>query len=169
VLTLCLCLCLCVSRCVAVCRRGVLAGVFGDGPLRLELELLLIRGVEHFDLRLFWRRIYVPLLLPLCDVVLVPFCLARLAGGALDALPTEHWLLRLAWRWLAVPTPAASPAAARYLLRTALSRFAMHLALLLRALWTAAAQTVGLAVRLHGEVRDRRFLVSTELANRSAA
>ena len=88
-------LCLCVSRCVAVCRRGVLAGVFGDGPLRLELELLLIRGVEHFDLRLFWQRIYVPLLLPLCDVVLVPFCLARLAGAALDVfepepLPDDH-------------------------------------------------------------------------------
>ena len=104
--------------------------------------MLLIRGFAHFDLHIFLQRIYVPLLLPLCDVVFVPFFAARLLGAV--------------WQ-------------ATYYQRTVYVRYSMHAYLLLRALWAVLSISVRYLINLHNEIRDSRYLIGTELTNRPSA
>ncbi|RYG97512.1 hypothetical protein EON65_52750 [archaeon] len=58
----------------------MLSGVFGDLPLRDDLELLLIRGVRHFNFTHYLQNIFIPILLPLLDLLAPPYFLSRLLG-----------------------------------------------------------------------------------------
>lgn len=116
----------------------MLAGVFGDTPLRDELEMVLIRGFAHFDLKLFISRIFLPLLIPLCDVVFVSFFVARALGVALDA----------SYEW-----------------RTIFVRFSLHSYILLKIVIIVSVAAVKYLVNLHNEIRDSRYLIGTELTN----
>lgn len=167
--------------------RAVLVGVFGDIPLRLELEMLIIRGFAHFDLILFWQRIFVPMVLPLCDVVLIPLCIGRIAGlysppqwlALVTAWMPPQWIRRIGSqsRWLSGIVHMTAHATKHitgssnqlYLWRTLAARFSMHIYLLVRVSVQATYQTVAYAVHVHNEIRDRRFLIGTELTNRATA
>jgi hypothetical protein len=172
---------------VKLFSKAVLVGVFGDIPLRLELEMLIIRGFAHFDLFLFWQRIFVPMVLPLCDVVLIPLCIGRIAGlysppqwlALVTAWMPPQWISRIGSqsRWLSSIVHMTAHATKHitgssnqlYLWRTLAARFSMHIYLLVRVSVQATYQTVAYAVHVHNEIRDRRFLIGTELTNRATA
>jgi len=118
--------------------KCVLTGVFGDVPLRDELEMLLIRGFAHFDLKLFISRIFLPLLIPLCDVVFISFFAARALGMVLDA---------------------------SYEYRTIYVRYSLHTYLLLKIVIKVSVAAVKYLINLHNEIRDSRYLIGTELTN----
>lgn len=126
--------------CVSI-YRAVLEGLFGEIPLRTELEMLLIRGFAHFDLHIFLHRVYLPMLLPLCDAVFVPFCLGRLVSMYVGQ---------------------------DYILRTATARFSLHACAVLWLLVRLVSYAAMFLVKVHNEIRDTRYLVATELTNRAA-
>lgn len=65
--------------------RCVLAGVFGDTPLRLHMEQILIRGFAQFDARHAATRVVIPVLIGVLDYTVVPYFLARVACLFIDS------------------------------------------------------------------------------------
>lgn len=103
------------------------------------MEMLLIRGFEHFDAAHALNNILCPVCLMLLDVLLVPHFLARIACAF-------------------VPS---------YLARTLLMRFCYHAYILTRIAVYAAYGVATTLVKLHNEVRDSKYLIGTKLTNRS--
>ncbi len=52
--------------------RCVLTGMFGDIPLRLQFEQILIRGFAQFDATTTLRKVILPTVAGLLDYLLVP-------------------------------------------------------------------------------------------------
>lgn len=121
--------------------RCVLTGMFGDIPLRLQFEQILIRGFAQFDAATTLRRVIVPVVARLLDFLLVPYFLARLACLFLQS----------------------------YLLRTVLVRFSIHIYITVRVLIFAARHVYLYLTTLHNELRDSRYLIGTKLTNREKA
>jgi hypothetical protein len=109
----------------------------GDIPLRLELELVLLRGLAHFDLRHFLRKVLLPLLLPLLDLL------------------TPSYLL-----------PRILPSTVPYATRAIVARYAVHSCLAVYAALCSLRQLVSYVIALHTEIRDSRYLLVTQLTNR---
>ncbi len=103
------------------------------------MEMTIIRGFAHFDFIHFMKHVFLPVTIPLLDMVLFPFLLARLAGYLFDD----------------------------YVVQTALVRFSLHGWIVLRFLYAGLKNVVKRIVSLHNEIRDTRYLVGTELTNRS--
>lgn len=118
--------------------RCILTGVLGDIDLRLQLEMVMIRGVEHFQLRHFLDFVLWPVLQPLLDTVCWPFLCSRLLACAMPS----HGL------------------------RTLCVRYSYHFYLLLRLLVHLLRRTTTYLVTLHNEIRDSRYLVGMQLTNR---
>lgn len=118
--------------------RSVLTGVFGEVDLRNQLEMLMIRGFQNFEFHHFFFKVYLPIVIPLMDLVCIPFFLARWVGMYSES----------------------------YLIRTLLVRYSMHIYIGLRCLWSLLCTLVQYLVNLHNEIRDTRYLLGTELANR---
>lgn len=121
--------------------RCVLSGVFGDIPLRFQMEQILIRGFAQFDAIMAVQRIVLPVLIPLLDFTIVPYFFARLCCLGLDS----------------------------YLLRTCVVRFSLHAYVLLRVLAWMVARWYTYFATLHSEIRDSRYLIGTKLINRNDA
>ncbi len=122
-------------------NRCVLTGMFGDIPLRLQFEQIIIRGFAGFDAGTTLRRVVLPTICALLDFLLVPYFLARAAGMLVQS----------------------------YLLRTLMVRFCIHAYILLRVTVWAARHLVVYLVTLHNEIRDSRYLIGTKLTNRVKA
>jgi hypothetical protein len=127
----------CVNSCFHC--RCILSGVMGDIDLRTQLEMLLMRGFLHFDLQHFLQKIFLPIVLPLLDLACIPFFCARLAGCFVSS----------------------------YMLRTLFVRLSGHGYILLRCVFYLLFNSLNYLVTLHNEIRDSRYLVGTQLANRS--
>lgn len=113
------------------------AGAFGDVPLQLDLELLLIRGVTRFEFWHFLTKIWLPVVTSLLDMVCIPFFCARLAGCFVES----------------------------YFTRTLLVRYSGHAYLILRLAIYLANCLKDYLINLHNEIRDSRYLVDTQLTN----
>lgn len=111
----------------------------GDIDLRTHLEMLMIRGFLHFDLKHFMDKVYLPIVLPLMDLVCIPF----FAGRCLSMLTVN------------------------YTYRTLLVRYSSHMYIICRCLVYLARAAINYLVTLHNEIRDSRYLVGTQLENRS--
>lgn len=117
----------------------VLTGVFGEIDLRNHMEMTIIRGFAHFDFLHFMKHVFAPVTIPLLDMVCFPFFISRFAGAFTD----------------------------NYVIRTALVRFSLHGWITLRLLYSGLKSLVKRIISLHNEIRDTRYLVGTELTNRS--
>ena len=118
--------------------RCVLTGLFGDIPLRLQFEQILIRGFAQFDAWETLIHVIIPVIVKLLDLILVPFFLARTATIFIQS----------------------------YFMRTLLVRFSLHLYIVLRIVFFVIRQVYTYLVTLHNEVRDSRYLIGTKLTNR---
>jgi hypothetical protein len=119
--------------------RCVLTGVFGELELRNHLEMTLIRGFIQFEFFHFLKRLFFPILLPLMDLIFIPYCFAKSAGMLMDS----------------------------YLYRTMMIRYCIHIYICLRVLWYVVFTSFQYAINLHNEIRDNRYLLATELTNRA--
>jgi hypothetical protein len=104
------------------------------------MEMTIIRGFAHFDFWHFMKQVFLPVTIPLLDMVCFPFFLARFAG-------------------IFFPE--------NYVLRTALVRFSLHGWMVLRLLYSGMKNVIQRVISFYQEIRDTRYLVGTELTNRS--
>lgn len=112
--------------------------MFGDIPLRLQFEQILIRGFAQFDAWSAFIHVIVPVTRRLFDLLLIPFFAARTASVFIQS----------------------------YLFRTLLVRFSVHIYIGLRVLFYAVGHLYQYLVTVHNEVRDSRYLIGTKLTNR---
>ena len=116
-----------------------MTGMFGDIPLRLQLEHILIRGFVQFDASNALRKVFLPVTSFLLEMILVPFCCSRLLCMYVNS----------------------------YLLRTVIVRFSIHGYIALTVLWKVARTSYAYIVSVHNEIRDSRYLIGTKLSNRT--
>ena len=98
----------------------------------------MIRGFQQFEFQHFVQKIYLPIVIPLMDLVCIPFFISRCCG-----MFTES-----------------------YLVRTLLVRYSMHGYIVARCAWSLLCTLSQYLVNLHNEIRDTRYLLGTELTNR---
>jgi hypothetical protein len=115
--------------------------MFGDIPLRLQFEQILIRGFAQFDAGTTLFKVVLPVTATLLDFLLVPYFLARVACLFVQS----------------------------YLLRTVLVRFSIHIYIVMRVLIFAVRHVYTYLTTLHNELRDSRYLIGTKLTNREKA
>ena len=118
--------------------RCVINGLFGEPPIRIQFEMLIIRGFERFDAHAAIFHIVAPVTMRLMDMLLVPHFLARVAG-------------------IFAPT---------YMARSLMVRFAVHAYLAVHIVGWGVVSLQRYLVSLHNEIRDERYLVGTRLTNR---
>ncbi len=106
--------------------------------MRNHLEMVMIRGFVHFEFRHFMSKVLFPVARPLLDLALIPGFAGRLIGMHVQC----------------------------YYLRTLLSRFSLHLYVLLRTIIFVVHSLIKQSIALHNEIRDSRYLVGTRLTNR---
>ena len=108
--------------------------------MRLQLELILMRGFAQFDALHSLKHVVLPALLLLLDLLLVPYFAARLLSATLVK---------------------------SYLLRIVLARYCYHAYILLRGAVYVLHTGFSYLVKLHNEVRDSKYLIGTKLTNRA--
>lgn len=116
-----------------------MTGMFGDIPLRLQFEHILIRGFVQFDAYSALRHVLLPVTAFLLDLILVPFFYSRLLCMYVDS----------------------------YLLRTVFVRYSIHGYIAASALWRVLRTSYAYIISLHNEIRDSRYLIGTKLSNRT--
>ena len=120
--------------------RGVLIGAVGGDEWRVKLERVLELGFERLDVLFVFGQIISPILLQLLDQLLVPYFLGKMAG-------------------LFFPGD--------YLVQSCIMRFTYIAYLAMRLAYRAIVSLTRQLVKMHNEFRDSRYLLGTELANRS--
>lgn len=118
----------------------MLSGVFGDIDLRIQMEMLLIRGIVLFDATNCIQRIILPVMVVLLDFLLVPYFTARVACMFIQS----------------------------YFLRVILVRYCYHTYIVIRALCYLVYSLTTYLIALHNEIRDTKYLIGTTLTNRGA-
>jgi hypothetical protein len=116
----------------------VVNGMFGEIDLRIQMEMVLIRGFANFDAATCLTRIVLPVTLHLLDLLLTPYFLARCACVFTSS----------------------------YMVRTVMMRYCYHAYITVGCLGYVGYRTVAALVKLHNEVRDSKYLIGTKLTNR---
>jgi len=119
--------------------RCLLLGALGENVWRARLERVVVQGFMHVDALFVTNEIIFPALLFLCDYLLIPYFLGRLAGLVIEN---------------------------SYESKTFLVRFSFLTFVFLRILLSILASSYKAFQKLHNDIRDSRYLVGTELTNR---
>ena len=123
--------------------------IFGDYWLRVALKTVEGRGLAGFHMMYSLRSLVLPLLLPVVDLLLVPYFLARCAGW---------W-----WWW----NSGVSYDVASYTICTLLVRYCYHTYLLLHLLRYLGSEVVISLRKTQEELQGTRALKSgAQLVNR---
>jgi hypothetical protein len=116
----------------------VITGFFGEIPLRIQLEAILIRGFSQFDAKTTLEKVVFPIAVFLMDLSFIPYFFAKILTMFIKS----------------------------YFMRTMLVRFCIHIYIFLRVSFYAIYTSYHYLVVLHNEIRDSRYLIGTQLTNR---
>jgi len=121
----------------------VLVGLFGDIDMRVNLEVVVMRGFAQFDAWYCVRNVVIPVTLQLLDFSVVPYLLSITIQRGHVFIPQEYLpLFDLLHDW-------------RY-----------HVYVFLRITLLATKSAYKYIVRIHRQVRDSKYLIGTQLHNR---
>ena len=115
-------------------------GAFGDIEWKRRFDRVYNDGLQRIDTIYIITKIMLPIAIYLLDFLVFPYFLSRV---------------------LIMITGTTS-----YSISTLCTRYSFALYVILRTLWYVLVVLYGILVRLHNEIRDSRYLLGTELANR---
>jgi len=120
--------------------RCVMLGAFGDIEWKRRFDRVYERGLANLDALFVFQNILIPILLYLTDFLIFPYVLSRTVIRVL--------------------------AISDYTVQTRVARYSFCAFLTVMFLWWWVLYVGDGLRRLHAEIRDSRYLLGTELANR---